>query len=69
MENGKLKYTLPSLIQIRDRASENLSKLHRQYKALTNAATYPVELSKKLEELTETLKLQIIKNEVNNGKT
>jgi nicotinate phosphoribosyltransferase len=67
MENGKLSYNLPSLDQIRATASENLSKLHAEYKTLTNAPTYPVELSLKLQKLIENTKMQLTKNEINNG--
>ena len=65
MENGKLSYGLPSLEKIRAEASENLSKLTEEYKALTNAPTYPVELSQKLQNLIETTKFQLTKNEIN----
>ena len=51
MEKGKLTYKLPSLEEIRAYAAENLSKLPDQYKALTNAPVYPVELSKNLQSL------------------
>jgi nicotinate phosphoribosyltransferase len=67
MENGKLSNALPSLEQIRVAASENLSKLSQEYKALTNAPAYPVELSQKLLELIETTKSALTKNEINNG--
>jgi nicotinate phosphoribosyltransferase len=67
VENGKLSYNLPSLGQIRAVASENLSKLPEEYKTLTNAPAYPVELSLKLRELIETTKTQLTKNEINNG--
>jgi nicotinate phosphoribosyltransferase len=66
MENGKLSYNLPSLDQIRTAASENLSKLPEEYKTLTNAPAYPVELSLKLQKLIETTKMQLTKNEINN---
>jgi len=59
---------LPSLEQIRVAASENLSKLPTEYKVLTNAPVYPVELSQKLQELIEATKLQLTKNEITNGK-
>ncbi len=67
MEKGKLTYNLPSLNEIRTRAAENLSKLPDEFKALTNASVYPVELSQKLQALVETTKLQLTKNEINNG--
>jgi nicotinate phosphoribosyltransferase len=66
MQNGKLFGKLPSLEQIRVAASENLSNLADEYKALTNAPAYPVELSQKLQSLIETTKAQLTKNEVNN---
>ena len=66
MENGKLIYKLPSLDEIRNNASENLSKLPDEFKALTNAPVYTVELSQKLQNLVETTKLQLTENEINN---
>jgi nicotinate phosphoribosyltransferase len=66
MENGKLIYELPSLNQVRAKASDSLSKLPAEYKLLTNAPMYPVELSQKLQDLIETTKSQLTKNEVNN---
>jgi nicotinate phosphoribosyltransferase len=67
MENGKQSYNLPSLDQIRAVASENLFKLPEEYKTLTNASAYPVELSLKLQKLIETTKTQLTKNEITNG--
>ncbi len=66
LEKGKLNYNLPSLDEIRNNASENLSKLPDEFKALTNAPAYPVELSQKLQTLVETTKLHLTKNEINN---
>jgi nicotinate phosphoribosyltransferase len=65
MEKGKLTYTLPSLEQIRDNAAENLSKLPEEYKALTDAPVYPVELSRNLLNLVKTLKRQLTIKEIN----
>jgi nicotinate phosphoribosyltransferase len=65
MEQGMLTYKLPSLIQIREKAAENLAKLPKKYKALTDASVYPVELSDKLLNLIEALKQQLTTNEVN----
>lgn len=65
MDKGKLIYDLPSLEQIRANARENLSKLPDQYKALTDAQEYPVELSLKLQNLIRTLKQQLTTNEIN----
>lgn len=67
MEKGKLSYGLPSLEQIRAAASENLSKLPEEYQSLMNAPAYPVELSQKLQNLIETTKFHLTKNEINNG--
>jgi len=67
MEKGKLTYRLPTLEQIRTAASQNLSKLPEEYQALSNAQAYPVELSHKLQNLIETTKMQLTKNEINNG--
>jgi nicotinate phosphoribosyltransferase len=68
MSEGKMIYTLPSLNQIRDYASENLSMLPNKYKAFTDAEVYPVELSQKLQELVKTLQEKIVKNEICNHK-
>jgi nicotinate phosphoribosyltransferase len=66
MENGKLIFSLPSLNEIRSKALESLSKIPAEYKVLTDAPVYPVELSQKLQNLIETTKLQLTKNEINN---
>ena len=68
MEKGKLTYKLPSLGEIRAVAAENLRKLPQKYHVLTGAPAYPVELSSRLSDLTETLKVQITQNEINHGK-
>ncbi len=67
MEKGKLIYKLPSLGCIRAAAAENLSKLPEEYKALTGAPSYPVELSRNLLNLVKTLKRQLTINEINHG--
>ena len=59
MEKGKITYKLPSLNEIRAKASDSLSKLPSDYKLLTNAPTYPVELSQKLKDLIEATKSQL----------
>jgi nicotinate phosphoribosyltransferase len=64
MEKGKLTHALPSLEQIRANAAENLSKLPDEYKALTGAPVYPVELSRNLLNLVKTLKRQLTINEI-----
>ena len=67
MKNGQLFYDLPSLDQIRATALENITKLPEEYKTLTNAPTYPVEISQKLQNLIESLKLELTEKEINNG--
>ena len=67
MHNGKLFGRLPSFEQIRVAATENISNLPEKYKVLTDAPTYPVELSQKLQSLIKTTKSQLTKNEINNG--
>ena len=69
MDQGKLLIKLPSLEKIRSFAAQNLKKLPQQYKVLTNAPAYPVELSEKLQKLIETLKAQIIEKEINHNHT
>jgi nicotinate phosphoribosyltransferase len=64
MSEGKMTYTLPSLSQIRDFASENLAMLPERYKVFTDATVCPVELSQKLQELVKTLQEKIVKNEI-----
>ncbi len=64
MDRGKLSYKLPSLDEIRCSAQENIFKLPAPYKELTNAPTYPVELTLKLQDLIKTLKSQLTQNEI-----
>ena len=65
MEKGKIIYKLPSLNEIRANTEKNLAKLPDGYKALTDAPIYPVEISKKLQNLIKTLKHQLTANEIN----
>jgi nicotinate phosphoribosyltransferase len=67
MEKGKIICNFPSLDEIRATASENLSKLPEKYKKLTNAPTYPVELSRDLEKLIRKLKKKLTKTEILNS--
>jgi nicotinate phosphoribosyltransferase len=69
MEKGNLVYDLPTLPQIQAYAKTNLAKLPDQYKVLTDAPMYPVELSKRLQALIETLRHQLTQNEINHGLT
>lgn len=68
MEKGKLTKKLPELRDIRNTAAENLAKLPEQYKKLTNAPPYPVELSPKLRTLIRELKVKLRKREKINPK-
>ena len=63
MDEGKITSNLPTLEEIRGFATKNLAQLPQKYKVLLNAPPYPVELSVKLQNLIESLKQQIIKNE------
>lgn len=67
MENGKLIRDLPSLDEIKAFAAKNLSLLPDKYKKLTNASTYPVELSESLRQLMEQLKQKITQTEILNS--
>jgi nicotinate phosphoribosyltransferase len=67
IERGKLIEGFPTINEIRVKAADNLSKLPAEFKALTNAPVYSVELSQKLQNLIETTKSLLIKNEVNKG--
>jgi nicotinate phosphoribosyltransferase len=64
MENGKLSYKLPTLKEIRTKASENLSRLPEKHKRLSDASLYPVELSQALIDLIQNLKERITKTEI-----
>jgi nicotinate phosphoribosyltransferase len=63
MENGKRTYELPSLGEVRSQAKDSLFRLTQKYKKLTNPPQYPVELSKNLTELTNTLTNKLMKRE------
>ncbi|HKM60322.1 MAG TPA: nicotinate phosphoribosyltransferase [Candidatus Bathyarchaeia archaeon] len=67
MEKGKLTRPLPLLRQIRADAATSLSKLPDQYKALTGAPVYPVEISRNLLNLVKTLKRQLTINEISHS--
>ena len=67
MEKGKIIYDLPSLEEIRATATENLSKLSDDYKALSGASVYPVELSRDLLSLIRALKRQLTMTEIDHG--
>jgi nicotinate phosphoribosyltransferase len=67
MENGRITYDLPSLNEIRATALESLSRLPARYKKLTDAPTYPVELSRALEDLIRKLRRNLTKTEILNS--
>jgi nicotinate phosphoribosyltransferase len=67
VENGNVTYDIPSLGKIRMTTSENLSKLPEKYKKVSDAPTYPVELSQALENLIEKLKRRLTKTEILNS--
>jgi len=59
MENGDMLSNLPSLEEVRQKASEHLAKLPEKFKALTNAPEYPVEISRNLKISTRDLKQRL----------
>jgi len=61
MENGDILLDLPSLEEVRQKASEHLAKLPEKFKALTNAPEYPVEISRNLKISTRNLKQRLRK--------
>ena len=61
MEKGEIICDLPSLDEIRAIAAESLSRLPVQYKKLTGAPTYPLELSQDLENLVKNLEKKLRK--------
>ena len=67
MENGKVTCKLPSIKEIRDVAAGNVAKLPQKYKQLTDAPTYPVEVSQALAELVKELKEKITRTEILNS--
>jgi nicotinate phosphoribosyltransferase len=67
MEKGNLTCKLPTLNEIQETAKTSFSKLPAQYKSLTNAPAYPVELSQNLIELIEKVRRQIAENEISNS--
>ncbi len=64
MEKSRLTYDLPSLEKIRYEAASSLSKLPEEYKVLTGAPPYPVELSRNLLKLVKSLRRQLTVNEI-----
>jgi nicotinate phosphoribosyltransferase len=63
MEKGRITVELPSLEELRSAVKENLSQLPIEYKRLSDAPEYPVELSKALENLIAKLKKRLMQTE------
>jgi len=59
-KNGELVYRLPSLDEIRRKAQIELGKLPEEYKRIRNPATYPVEISRELNMLTEKIRKSLV---------
>lgn len=59
VDRGKIIYDFPSLEKIRERALDNLSRLHEKYKRLKNPAKYPVKLSPNLRKLINELEQKL----------
>ncbi|MEM1592468.1 MAG: nicotinate phosphoribosyltransferase [Candidatus Bathyarchaeia archaeon] len=59
VDRGKIIYNFPSLEKIRERALDNLSRLHEKYKRLKNPAKYPVKLSPNLSKLINELEQKL----------
>jgi nicotinate phosphoribosyltransferase len=55
MDKGQLVYSLPKLNVIQERAKEQLKTLPAKFKELTGSEGAPVKLSRRLEELTNSL--------------
>jgi nicotinate phosphoribosyltransferase len=68
MEEGELTYELPSLIEVRSAAKENLAKLPEKFKKLTNPPAYPVVQSKALADLADALTKKLMQNETARAK-
>jgi len=64
MEKGRITYNLPTIDEIRENASENLSRLPQEHKRLDGAVDYPVHLSPRLKKLVNTLTEESKKIEV-----
>jgi len=63
MEKGKIAHRLPKLIEIRENALENLSRLPDKYKQLKRAPRYPVVVSPHLKNLLKELRSELKKIE------
>jgi nicotinate phosphoribosyltransferase len=64
VKNGKIVCRKPSLEGIRQRATENFSRLPDKYKKLEGAPVYPVEFSKGLIDLREAIVEKIRREEI-----
>ncbi len=64
MEEGKRSSEPEPLENIKNRCREELSKLDKSYKAIQNPATYPVELSRKLDLLQADMVNKVTQREI-----
>ncbi len=64
VKNGKIICERPSLLQIRQTAAENLTKLPDEYKKLEGASGYPVEFSPGLVALRDRMVEKIRREEI-----
>jgi nicotinate phosphoribosyltransferase len=64
MADGQILCRLPRLIEIRERFLEEFDRLPDGYKAIRDPDTYPVEVSAKLQSLTEELRHQVAAEEL-----
>ena len=62
MEKGEIVIDLPTIKEIRTVAAENLVKLPKKFKKLTNSQAYTVDLSRELKSLIKTLKKTLRKS-------
>ena len=62
MEKGEIVIDLPTIKEIRTVAVENLVKLPKKFKKLTNSQAYTVDLSRELKSLIKTLKKTLRKS-------
>ena len=61
VEKGKLVYEIPSLDQTRGYIHEQIKKIPKKLLDIENEQVYPVEISKKLQKLTEEVRKEHVK--------
>jgi len=62
MEDGNLTAPGPSLTQIRELCSQDLSRLEQRFKALKNPPEFPITISPRLEQLTAQIRKEVLGN-------